>query len=248
MVNARRASPNPGLGDKIEHRAVHDRTAVPDSGRAGRALPGSHQSPVEKGTDIGLCERLELVQLAAGDERRDDLEIGVLGGGPDEGDDPVLDRVQERILLGLGEPVDLVDEEHGPPAGLSPPVPGPLDDLAHLGHPRTDGRQLFVRGAGLGCHQTGDRGLAGTGRAEEDHGAHRAGFESHAQGTALAHQVLLSDDVVQTPRPHARRQRRVLREIGLQTGAEEIAFLHARILAACGPGDGPHLQRGALIG
>ena len=37
---------------------------------------------------------------------------GVLGGGGHQRDPAVLDRRQQRVLLGLGEPVDLVDEQH----------------------------------------------------------------------------------------------------------------------------------------
>ncbi len=38
--------------------------------------------------------------------------------------------------------------------------------------------------------------------------------------------MLLPDDIVQTPRAHARRQRRVLGEIGLEAGAKKVSFLH----------------------
>ena len=41
------------------------------------------------------------------------LEVRVLGGRADERDEPVLDTRQQRVLLRLVEPVDLVEEEDG---------------------------------------------------------------------------------------------------------------------------------------
>ena len=58
-------------------------------------------------------QRLEGEQHAAGQQRRDDREVRVLGGRREQGDRPVLDRGEQRVLLGLAEPVHLVDEEHG---------------------------------------------------------------------------------------------------------------------------------------
>ncbi len=177
----------------------------------------------------------ELVQLAARDERRDDLEVRVLRGGADQSDDAVLHRVQQGVLLGFGEAVDLVDEEDGPPPGLRPAVAGLLDDLAHLGHAGTDGGELLVHGPDGRGHQPGDRGLAGAGRTEEDHRPDGAGLDRDAQRGSLAQKPALPHDLVQGARAHAGGQRGVLRQVGAQAGAEEI-FLHDRILSATAAG------------
>ena len=62
--------------------------------------------------DEVVCrERLEAEHLAPGEERCVHREARVLGRRPDEDDRPVLDVRQERVLLRLVEPMDLVDED-----------------------------------------------------------------------------------------------------------------------------------------
>src|SRR4029077_19701712 len=56
-------------------------------------------------------QRQELVELCSGQQRRVDLEVGVLGRRADEGDDSLLDTGKERVLLRLVEAVDLVEEQ-----------------------------------------------------------------------------------------------------------------------------------------
>ena len=58
-----------------------------------------------------VLERVQLVDPAAREQRRVDLEVGVLGGGADEDDRAILDGRQQRVLLRLVEAVDLVQEE-----------------------------------------------------------------------------------------------------------------------------------------
>ena len=58
-------------------------------------------------------ERLQLQDQRPRQQRCDHGERRVLGGGRDQQHDPVLDGGQQRVLLGLGEPVHLVDEQHG---------------------------------------------------------------------------------------------------------------------------------------
>ena len=63
--------------------------------------------------DVLVSQRLQLDHAAARDERRVDLEVGVLGGGADEHHDAVFDGVEQRVLLRAREAVDLVDEQDG---------------------------------------------------------------------------------------------------------------------------------------
>ncbi len=60
----------------------------------------------------------------AREQRADDLERRVLGRGADQRDGAVLDERQDRVLLGLVEAMDLVDEQHGAPASGVAPVAG----------------------------------------------------------------------------------------------------------------------------
>ena len=70
-------------------------------------------------------ERLRARRAApAREQRRVDLEVRVLGGRADQRDGPLLDRGQERVLLGLVEAVDLVEEEDRAPAACAEPLAG----------------------------------------------------------------------------------------------------------------------------
>ena len=77
------------------------------------------QRPLDDDPQLLLAERLEPVDAEAGEKRRVELVVRVLGGRPDEHDRPVLDVRQERVLLCLVEPMQLVDEQDGAAAGLT---------------------------------------------------------------------------------------------------------------------------------
>ena len=78
---------------------------------------------------------------------------------PMSDDRPVLDGRQEGVLLALVEPVDLVDEEDGPPP--SPPrLPGLGDRLAKVLDPGQDGRERDEPRPGSPGDQGGQRRLA----------------------------------------------------------------------------------------
>ena len=73
--------------------------------------------------DAGDALRFELLQgedARAREERADHLERRVLGGRPVVEDVAGLDAGEEGVLLGLVEPVDLVDEDDRPAAGRAP--------------------------------------------------------------------------------------------------------------------------------
>ena len=55
--------------------------------------------PVQQLLKVGLVERLEDVELTTGQQRTDDLEGRVLGGGTDECDDALLDGAEQRVRL-----------------------------------------------------------------------------------------------------------------------------------------------------
>jgi hypothetical protein len=71
---------------------------------------------------------LELVDRAAGKQRRVDLEVRVLRRGSDQRDEAVFDGMQDRVLLRLVEAVDLVDEEDRPSTVSAEALLGPLED------------------------------------------------------------------------------------------------------------------------
>ena len=77
------------------------------------------ERPFENADQRRLGERLEHEDLRAREQRRVHLEGRVLGRGADEHDVSGLDPRQERVLLRLVEPVDLVDEDDGPAAAAA---------------------------------------------------------------------------------------------------------------------------------
>ena len=79
--------------------------------------------PVDRFFYLGRLDRLELEDGAAGEHRPVDVEIGVFGGGGDQGDPAVLDILQQRLLLLFVEVLDLVEVEDDPfVAGNRPEV------------------------------------------------------------------------------------------------------------------------------
>ena len=151
----------------------------------------------------------ELVDLRAREQGRVDLEVGVLGRRADQGHQPLLDGGQERVLLGLVEAVDLVEEEDRRPAGLAA-LGRAREHLAHLGPPRVDGRELLERAVGAAGDDPRERRLAGPGRAVEDGAVGLAGLDRDAQRRAGGEQLALAGELVDGARAHPRRERRAV--------------------------------------
>ncbi len=160
----------------------------------------------EQRDEFVFGERLEGVDAAAGEQRGDDLEGGILGGGADEPDGAALDVGKEGVLLRLVEAMDLVDEEDGARAVVRGffRVDHDLLDLLDAGE---DGGELDEGGVrGLG-DDLGEGGFADAGRSPEDHGGGVVRFDLHAQRLAGPDEVLLADVFVERAGPHALGQR-----------------------------------------
>ncbi|PON74912.1 hypothetical protein PanWU01x14_046290 [Parasponia andersonii] len=131
--------------------------------------------PEESGQMLGL-QWVEDEDSAAREKRRDEMERRVLRSGPDEDDAPVLDNGEERVLLGLVEPVNLVDEQHRSPPILVLGSPGFVDGVSDVLDAASDGREGDESvgvgvGAGKGVENgSGDGGLAGPRWAPEEEG------------------------------------------------------------------------------
>ena len=72
------------------------------------------QCAAQQRGDLLPGERLQHIDPATREQRRDDLEGGILSGRADQSDCAALDIRQECVLLRLVEAVNLVDEENGP--------------------------------------------------------------------------------------------------------------------------------------
>ena len=155
---------------------------------------------------------LELVQPAARDERADDRVERVLGRGADQRHEPGLDDRQERVLLRLVEAVDLVDEEHGPPALRAQP-------LARAARSRPGRRPCPRRPPDSSSNA--DCVLAATMRAsvvlpvpggpKKMRRGDAVLLDRPAQRRALADELRLAGELVERPRAQAVGQRRMRR-------------------------------------
>ena len=208
-----------GRGRELERRERRARVAAGAVGEEReRVVVGRRAAQLvaldraaQQHLDVGRGQRLELVDLAARQQRAVDLEVRVLGRRPDERHEPLLDGRQQRVLLGLVEAVDLVEEEDRRLAGGLAPVRRALEHLAHLGAAGLDRRQLLERGARGRGDEPRERRLAGARRPVEDHRVRAALGQRAAQRRALAEQVLLADDLLDRRRAQAHRERRLAR-------------------------------------
>ncbi len=125
---------------------------------------------------------LQHIHLAAREQRGDDLKRGVFGGGPNQRHGPVFHRAQQRVLLRLAEAVNFVDEQHR--AALPP---GPLNYVAHVLHPRVDGRKGRKGLLQLGGQQVGQGGFAHAGRPPQNEAGQPARSQVAAQHAGVAH-------------------------------------------------------------
>ena len=157
--------------------------------------------------DLLRGQRPQRVHPHPRQQRAVDLERGVLRGRADQRHHALLHSRQQRVLLGLVEAVDLIEEEHRAGVARGAAVGGALQHRAHLRAAGLHRAQLFEHGAGaLGDHPRECR-LARARRAVEHHRVGVALFDRGAQPRAFAQQVRLSDELLQVRWPHARSQR-----------------------------------------
>ena len=167
---------------------------------------GPERSPQER-EHVLLVQRAQLVDPAAGQERRVHLEVRVLGRRAHEHDEAVLDRGEQRVLLRLVEAMDLVEEEDRALAARLEPVLRPVEHGADLRPPGVDRRRLLERGPRVHREQPRQRRLPRARRPVEDHRVRPALLDRGAQRRAAAEEVLLAHELAQRPRPHAGGER-----------------------------------------
>src|SRR5262249_26309794 len=113
----------------------------------------------------------------------------------------------EGVLLRLVEPMDLVDEEDGPPTAAAELRLRVVDDVPQILHALEDrGERDGVRPA-RGSEEMGEGGLAASGRTPEDQRLDLAALDHVAQHASRPEEMLLPDELVDRPRPHPLRER-----------------------------------------
>ena len=125
------------------------------------------EGAVHQKANRGVIERNQLDHAAARDEGGVHLEVGVLRGGAHQDDDAILDRMEQGILLGAVEAVDLVHEEYRAQAARHEAGLRRLDlatEVLDRPRDRRDLDELRVSGVGDDARE---RRLAGAGGALE---------------------------------------------------------------------------------
>ncbi len=163
--------------------------------------------PAQQRLDVGRLQRLQRQQQRPRQQRRDHGEVRVLRGGGHQRHQPVLHPGQQRVLLGLGEAVHLVDEQHRLATAARQRRAGGVEHGADVLDPRGDRRDLDEVPPGGQAQQGGDRGLAGAGRAPQQHRHRLVALDQAPQRRSLDQQVVLAHQLVERARPHPHGER-----------------------------------------
>jgi len=129
---------------KLQGVECHASVAVRDDDERAERV-GGDRHPTVKTPRVGkgalddeahliFAERLEDEHARARQQCGDDLERRVLGRRPNERHVTLLDEREHRVLLGLVEAMDLVDEHDGPLAGGAAELAGLLDHAPQVGN------------------------------------------------------------------------------------------------------------------
>ena len=153
---------------------------------------------------VGGGQGFELEHRAPGQQCIIDVEIRVLGGGCNEGDRAVLDALQQALLLLFVQVLDLVQiqQDAARPRQRADVLEHRLDVAGAAG----SAVELVQSHAAVLCDDAGHCGLAGTGRAVEDHVGDAAALNGTAKHPARGQQMLLPAHICQRFGPQALRQ------------------------------------------
>jgi len=166
-------------------------------------------------------------------QRRVDLEMGIFGGGTDQNEKALFHRRQQGVLLRLVETVNLVEKQNGAHAAFAETMAGLGDHLPHVFHRRGHCRQLLEDLLGLRSDESGESGLAGSGRTPENHRRQPIGLDQGSQRAPGGQQMSLPDHIVEALRAKARRQRRSTGQRGIGRCAEQVVS-HAYLSGGLG--------------
>ena len=160
-------------------------------------------------------EPVEDQHLRAAEQRRVQLEAGILGGGAHQRHRAALDIGQETVLLRAVEAVDLVHEQQRALARLQRGL-GFGEDLLEIGHARehrADRHEAHVHRIG---EQAGDAGLARARRAPQHHAREPARRHHPADRALGSGDVLLPDHLAERARSQAIGQGRICAGLSLR--------------------------------
>ncbi|EQD36798.1 glycine/D-amino acid oxidase, partial [mine drainage metagenome] len=131
-----------------------------------------------------LLERLQHIHPRPRQQRAHHFERRILRRGADEGERTVLQIRQERVLLRLVESVHLIEKQDRRPPIVIALGARRLDRGAYVLHARHHGRERDELRLAAPGDQSGQGGLAGAGRAPQNHRVQPAGLDCLTQRLA----------------------------------------------------------------
>jgi len=146
---------------------------------------------------ILLLQGFQHINLTAGEQRADHFKRGVLGSRSDECHRTGLHGIQQRVLLRLAEPVNLIDKEDRCRVVEKTGVLRLINHLPHILHPRVDRAQLVKGSFHCVGNNIGQRGLTHSGRTPENNGGNPARVNHPAQYGSLTDQMFLADKFIE---------------------------------------------------
>ena len=171
------------------------------------------EGAVDDHLDIRVGKGVQGEYAYSGQQRRIDLERGVLGCRANQGDRAVFGVRQHRVLLSLVPAMHLVDKQDGSLLGHAPRL---VDDFSQIGDARRYRRHCDKARVAEPSDDLGQRCFARAWRPPQHHAGHPIRLERSAEGATRRQEVLLAEDFVQRPRPHTRGQRQpAVRSFGI---------------------------------
>ena len=196
-----------GERDEVVERVLAEGDATVGTEAAREAAFRVREGTSDDGRDILVGERLQSPHAEAGEQGSIDLEVRILGRRTDQRHGAVFDVRQERVLLGLVESMDLVDEQDAADAVQRQPLLGLGDRRPDLGHARHDCGQGVEMRTDLAGQQSREARLPGPGRTPQQQRRQVAASDAPPQRSLLADQVVLPDELGQPARSHPRGER-----------------------------------------
>ena len=138
------------------------------------------QSPLQQLVQILRLQRQQPEQPGTADQGLVDFEVGILRGGPDQGDGAVLHPGEQCILLRTVEAMDFIDEQDRSQPVTLQPLPGGIHLEPQLFHAGQHGVEAAEVGARVAGNDPGQGGFADAGRAMQDQVADAVGLDGAA--------------------------------------------------------------------
>ncbi len=155
------------------------------------------QRAAQQADDLLGREGFELEDLRAGNQRGIDVEGRVMGCRADQAHRALLDIRQQHILLGLVKPVQLINEQDRPAAGLGEAVRRRRGNPSQIGDGRPDTAETLEMAAGGAGDDFCQRGLTGPRRTVQQDGTDPVRLDRAPQKLTGFQQMRLADKFVQ---------------------------------------------------